>query len=723
MNFRRLGWAGGSFNPSLLAKYTVATTSKPFRTIRISSLSATRARTFHLRTRQLASESAEDPVSSSAFWKEYKESFHVEESAQKLPNYISEELLEQKVTFLGYIGRRRILSDKLAFVDLTDGNYSSHKLQLVSRVEDTAAANGTSHEVLKRIRQNSYVAVTGVLQLKRKPKDKANLAPMGTARPEESKQIGVPSKDMELKLESIRCLSSFPEDISVEEDTNYGPTSRHLQLRFDNALKSRIEFRSKVADSVRKQLVASNFMEVETPILFKSTPEGAREFLVPTRRAGHAYALPQSPQQYKQILMASGIHRYYQFARCFRDEDLRADRQPEFTQIDLELACTSGNVVMEEVEKIVKNIYNEFPGDVLPVRPKLEETPFQRMTYMEAMSKHGSDKPDLRIRDLIHRVENIVPSDLLGMLTDLNQPALEAFKFRLKGGPIDVHEFVKKFLDSQAATTFRKNPDGAPGVFIYDSRKPLEGLQAFGFEGAEQLKTMFAEAPSLDYSPENASLKDGDLIIIQARENKSHSGGSTSLGRLRIALYKAAIAQGLLDRDPRHRFLWITDFPLFTPNEDGGPGQGGSSGFSATHHPFTAPKTSADVDLLLEDPLKVTAEHYDLVVNGVELGGGSRRIHNAGMQKFVMRDILMMSEERLNDFSHLFEALRSGCPPHAGFAIGFDRLLAVMSECESVKDVIAFPKSSKGEDLMVRSPTSMTEQQLDTYHLRLTKRA
>ncbi|KAK1066773.1 aspartate--tRNA ligase msd1, partial [Friedmanniomyces endolithicus] len=250
------------------------------------------------------------------------------------------------------------------------------------------------------------------------------------------------------------------------------------------------------------------------------------------------------------------------------------------------------------------------------------------------------------------------------------------------------------------------NPDGQPGIFIVDSRKPLQGLQPFGFEAAEQVDEMLA-------------LEDGDLLVLQARKKLSFAGGSTPLGNLRLALHKAAVKQGFLPAPKGFAFTWIMDFPLFSPNTDSDPGQGGFAGISSTHHPFTAPKSPGDVDLLLTDPLQAKADHYDLVLNGVELGGGSRRIHNAEMQAFILRDILKMSEVRMRDFDHLIEVLRAGCPPHAGMALGFDRLVAVMLGRESVRDVIAFPKSGRGQDLLVKSPTMMTEEQLKTYHLRI----
>jgi aspartyl-tRNA synthetase len=238
------------------------------------------------------------------------------------------------------------------------------------------------------------------------------------------------------------------------------------------------------------------------------------------------------------------------------------------------------------------------------------------------------------------------------MLTSLSNPIVESWKIRLDGDPSEVRSFMQEFMDSSEATPFQQNPDGPPGIFVYDPRKPLEGLQAFGFEGAEALKALYADASpdkhghkmasshSISDDGANEPFIEGDLIVLQARPRLRFSGGSTTLGRLRTAMHKAAVSKGLITQDPKDYFLWVVDFPLFTTNNGIDPGQGGNAGFSATHHPFTAPKTAADVDLLFSDPLEAVADHYDLVLNGVELGGGSRRIHNSEMQQFVMRDIL-----------------------------------------------------------------------------------
>lgn len=280
-------------------------------------------------------------------------------------------------------------------------------------------------------------------------------------------------------------------------------------------------------------------------------------------------------------------------------------------------------------------------------------------------------------------------------------------KVHVSDSPRDTKQFIFKFMDSPEAAPFLDNSEGQPGIFIYDSSRPLSGLQAFGFEAAELLEDLL-------------KLEDGDLVVLQARKRAPLTGGSTMMGNLRLALHKAAVVGGWIPAlTDVFKFVWITGFPLFSPTSDSDPGQGGTAGLSSTHHPFTAPQSIEDVDNLLKNPLEVKGEHYDIVVNGVELGGGSRRIHDARVQEFILRDVLKISDERLQDFKHLLEALRAGCPPHAGIALGFDRLVAVMMGKESVRDVIAFPKSGKGEDLLVKSPTAMTQEQLDTYHLQL----
>jgi aspartyl-tRNA synthetase len=310
------------------------------------------------------------------------------------------------------------------------------------------------------------------------------------------------------------------------------------------------------------------------------------------------------------------------------------------------------------------------------------------------------------------------------MLTSIEDPVIDGFKIHLDGTPDEVRKFVKSFMDSPAAIEFQRNPHGPPGIFICDPSMPLQGLQALGHEGIEKLTQFYTKRDKLEPGVDSAEASDpfrpGHLLILQARPRARFSGGSTALGRLRNQIYHAAVNANLLPKDNSLQFLWVKDFPLFTPNsaDPSDPGQGGAAGFSATHHPFTSPKDAYGVDKLATDPLAVIADHYDLVVNGVELGGGSRRVHDARMQRFIMKDVLKMSDERLADFEHLFKVLEVA-PPHAGFAIGLDRFVAILTGTESVRDVIAFPKWANGKDPLVGSPSLVTEGQLRPYYLEL----
>ncbi|KAI4647012.1 uncharacterized protein J4E78_008984 [Alternaria triticimaculans] len=559
-------------------------------------------------------------------------------------------------------------------------------VQLVSKPLDNEADGPDAHKTLRLLKEWTPVIVRGKLVERKGAKTDtfAGMNLLGTR---------------EIAVEHVQPLNNISDDIIIKDDTVFGPDQRHLQLRTDSKLRDGLFQRSKAMARARLHLNHYNWKEIETPILFKSTPEGAREFLVPTRQKGFAYALPQSPQQYKQILMASGITKYYQFARCFRDEDLRADRQPEFTQLDMEMSFANEEDVMHETEALLRDLWYK----VLGIK---KERKFARMTYQEAMAAYGSDKPDLRFKAKIHTITEHLTADLIGKISSLQDPAVDAMKISISDDPKTTRKFVADFLDSPDGKVFLDNPDGQPGIFIGDLSQPMQGLGPLGYQYVME-------------GPGALAVENGDLLVLQARPNAPFSGGSTMLGNLRLALHKAAMAKGLIEAPKSTKFVWITDFPLFTPSSDSEPGQGGSAGFSSTHHPFTAPKTPEDVDLLLTSPSSAVAAHYDIVVNGVELGGGSRRIHSAAMQEFIFKDILKMKPERVEDFRHLLDVLRSGCPPHAGIALGWDRLMAVMCGRDSVRDVIAFPKSGRGEDQLVKSPNRMTEEQLETYHLRL----
>ncbi|ROV95808.1 hypothetical protein VSDG_05228 [Cytospora chrysosperma] len=615
----------------------------------------------------------------------------------------------------GFLSKRRDISSKLSFVDLIVDK--APKFQFKSSWDDKESTEHHLHKALKQVPAWSSVCLTGRI-------DKVESGPQeyGLKYPP-----GVASFD--LTLQAVHVLSPFPRDIIISDGAQFPPHARHLQMRFDEVLQARLQLRQMLARRAQDFLQDEQFQHVETPVLFKSTPEGAREFLVPTRRPGYAYALPQSPQQYKQILMAAGVRGYFQFARCFRDEDLRADRQPEFTQLDLEMSFSKGEDVMQLVELLVWKMYRyirerwavlEVNGESSPVLrdsgrpftrdypyldPETEDmanTPFLRISYQEAMSLYGSDKPDLRIPN----------KSFTSMITYLEDPIVEACVFRFDS---PARDFVKSLWDN-LPKALRNNPDGQAVPLIVDASKPLSGLSPLGHEAATTI--LEASDPNLSNLGE---LEEGDLVVFQARPNKPFEGGSTALGDLRRHIYAEAVSQGLLPSDPSFRFLWVTGFPLFTPNSDASDpaeGQHGASGFSSTHHPFTAPLTPEDFDLLATDPLGVRADHYDLVVNGVELGGGSRRIHVAAVQEYVFREVLRMSDEGVEHFSHLLEALRAGCPPHAGFAFGWDRLVATLGYTGSVRDVIAFPKSKKGDEPVARAPGRVTDEEWGTYHLR-----
>ena len=372
------------------------------------------------------------------------------------------------------------------------------------------------------------------------------------------------------------------------------------------------------------------------------------------------------------------------------------------------MSFANGEDVMDVVEHtIIKPLWKSILSIDMPVQ-------FPRKTYAEVMAQYGSDKPDLRIPVRpFTSIGHVIPADLTSMITPLIGPIVEAMVFPMDCTPEKTKIFARDYFDSPEGKVFNANPDGGPGVFVYDSRKPLQGLSAFGFEAVENLER-------------DLHLEDGFLVIIQARKDLPPSGGSTSLGNLRNGIWNAAIRGGQLCTPSWQHFepLWITDFPLFSPVDSSEPGQGGNAGFASTHHPFTSPKTPEDVDLLIGDPTKVIGYHYDLVINGEEIGGGSQRIHQAAMQKLIFQEILMMDDEKVKEFDHLLEALRAGCPPHAGIALGFDRLVAMLvsSKLEkrmTMRDVIAFPKSGKGDDPTVKSPGLITDEVLEPYHLNL----
>ncbi len=481
-------------------------------------------------------------------------------------------------------------------------------------------------------------------------------------------------------IHNVSKTPPFPMDDSADKvSEELRMTYRYLDLRRRSNLKI-LRLRHKTSQSIRNYLDTVGFTEVETPMLFKSTPEGAREFLVPSRmNPGSFYALPQSPQQYKQMLMVAGLEKYYQLARCFRDEDLRADRQPEFTQLDIELSFIDREDMYALIEGLMAQIWKE----VLDVTI---ETPFLRLSYFEAMNRFGVDKPDMRFG-----VE----------LMDCN----EIFKdstFKVFSGAIQSGGSVKAI-----------NAKGLADVTQGELRKLEDSAKALGAKGLAFIKAEKGEwkSPILKFlsEAEQAALKDqlqvedGDIIFFAATEWEK---ACAILGRVRLDVAELQVSRGLLNLDPNdYKFLWVIEFPLMLFDEDAGR-------YTSSHHPFTAP-VQEDIEFLKTEPLKVRGQHYDLVLNGVELGGGSIRIHQPDLQKQVFEEVLNIEPEIVEDrFGYMLKAFEYGAPPHGGIAFGLDRMVTLLAGRQSIRDVIAFPKNQKGQEMMTQSPGVVSAKQL-----------
>lgn len=491
----------------------------------------------------------------------------------------------------------------------------------------------------------------------------------------------------DLFIHNVSKTPPFPMDASADKvGEELRMTYRYLDLRRQSNIDI-LRLRHKTSQSIRNYLDSEGFTEVETPMLFKSTPEGAREFLVPSRmNPGAFYALPQSPQQYKQMLMVAGVEKYYQLARCFRDEDLRADRQPEFTQLDIELSFIDREDMYALIEGLMADVWKRVLGVEIP-------TPFLRLSYFDAMNRFGVDKPDMRF----------------GLeLVDCNAIFKDS-TFKVFSGVVQSGGSVKAF-----------NAKGLADITQGELRKLEDSAKALGAKGLAFIKCVEGEwkSPILKFlsEQEQASLKeqlameDGDIVFFAASEWEQ---ACTILGRVRLEAAQLLVARGLLKLDPNdYKFLWVIEFPLMLFDEEAGR-------HVASHHPFTAP-VPEDISLLKSDPLKVKGQHYDLVLNGVELGGGSIRIHQPELQKEVFEDVLKIEPEVVQDrFGYMLKAFEYGAPPHGGIAFGLDRMVTLLAGRQSIRDVIAFPKNQKGQEMMTQSPGVVSENQLSDLNISL----
>lgn len=555
------------------------------------------------------------------------------------------------VELYGWASKVRNLGG-IIFIDLRD---RSGKIQLVINPDSNC------YKIAEKIRNEYVLKVTGKIE------ERLNKNPnMDTG------EIEVIVSDIEVLNEAETPVFELDKDDALEETRlKY----RYLDLRREK-IKDNLITKHNIMMTAREFLNKNGFIEIETPILSKSTPEGARDYLVPSRvNKGSFYALPQSPQIYKQLLMIGGIEKYFQIARCFRDEDLRADRQPEFTQIDMEMSFASEEDVMNLTEKLVKEIFKKVKNIDI-------ELPLMRMTYNEAMEKYGSDKPDLRfdmklsdVHDIFKKTEFKVFSDALN-----NKSTISCIKVEDKAD-----YFSRKKIDELTEFVRTYKAKGLPYV-KYENNEFTSGIAKFLNEDEKK------------YLIEDLNIKNNDIIFFASDEKKIVY---TSLGALRCKIAKDL---ELIDNSV-YKLLWITDFPSFEYSEEEGR-------FVSCHHPFTAPKDS-DIDKLLTDKENCYSKAYDIVCNGYEMGGGSIRIHDANVQQKMFEALNFSNEEIIEKFGFFVDAFKYGTPPHGGLAIGLERLTMLLCETDNIKDVIAFPKTTSASCLMSDAPSIVDDKQLD----------
>lgn len=576
---------------------------------------------------------------------------------------IDDALLEQTVTVAGWVHRRRDHGGVI-FIDLRDRD------GLVQVVCDPDAPE--LFAVAESLRNEFVVSITGLVRLRPSGTANANLA---------SGKVELLARRIELLNRSDPLPFQLDEQVSEEVRLRY----RYLDLRRD-VMARRMRQRHAITRAMRNHLDDAGFIDIETPMLTKATPEGARDYLVPSRtHAGKFFALPQSPQIFKQLLMVAGFDRYYQIVRCFRDEDLRADRQPDFTQLDIETSFLNQDEIMAIMEGLIRHIFKTVADVSLP-------DPFPRMTYAEAMRRYASDKPDLRIPlELVDVADLVADCDFKVFSGPARDPAGRVAALRIPGGS----KLTRKEIDDHTAFVARYGARGLAYIKVNDPSKGRDGLQS-------PIIKFLSDAAVAGILSRTEAAAD-DLIFFGADTAKVVND---ALGALRLKLGQDL---GLVRGDWAP--LWVVDFPMFEYDAD-------DKRWTAMHHPFTSPK-NLDADALRADPGSAIAKAYDMVLNGSEIGGGSVRIHRQDLQSTVFDLLGIDAEEARRKFGFLLDALKYGAPPHGGIAFGLDRLAMLMSGADSIRDVIAFPKTQTAACPLTDAPTEVTEKQLRELHIRV----
>ncbi len=574
---------------------------------------------------------------------------------------INEQLADQSVVLCGWVGRRRDLGG-LIFIGLRD---HAGTVQIV--VEPDSPAFGDAES----LRQEYCVRISGTVRM----------------RPESQWNESMATGKIEIVADRVELLNAsapMPLMMTDEDGEEIRLKYRYLDLRRPR-MQNNLRTRARMYRAIRNSLDRMGFTELETPILTKATPEGARDYLVPSRvHAGQYFALPQSPQLFKQLLMMSGMDRYYQIARCFRDEDLRADRQPEFTQLDIEMAFVDEQGVQDCAESLIREVFRE----TLDV--KLPES-FPRITWHDAMDRYGSDKPDLRIpMKLVSVDEHVAHIEFRVFSGPANDDDSRVAVLRVPGGA----ELSRKQIDEYTKYVGRHGARGLAWIKVNDSEAGLEGLQS--------PVTKFLDDKAWQGIATASGAESGDILFFGSGDWFTVSNFMGQL-LVKVGRDRGLVGEGWMP-------LWVNQFPMFEWDEDRGR-------FMAMHHPFTAPVV-ADYEALLANPGKALSKGYDMVLNGAEIGGGSIRVHKPEMQQAVFQLLGIDEEEAELKFGFLLEALKYGCPPHGGIAFGLDRIAALMSGEDSIRDVIAFPKTTTAQCLLTSAPSPIPDEQVAELHIR-----